>query len=70
MNSRALTAWLSSAQKDMPDVTIEKTDMEDRFAYIVSRAPKNSPSHHVRMISIDDIYCADSESGKANKLCF
>ncbi|MGD9669920.1 MAG: cytochrome c [Hyphomicrobiaceae bacterium] len=39
MNGRALTVWLSSVHKDMPDFIIEKADMENVVAYIGSLAP-------------------------------
>ncbi len=39
MNARALTVWLSSVHKDMPDLIIEQNDMDNLIAYILSLAP-------------------------------
>jgi mono/diheme cytochrome c family protein len=39
MNARALKAWLTSVHKDMPDFIIEKNDIDDLIAYILSLAP-------------------------------
>ena len=39
MNGRALTVWLTSVHKDMPDFIIEKNDMDNLIAYILSLAP-------------------------------
>jgi mono/diheme cytochrome c family protein len=36
MNGRALTVWLTSTHKDMPNLIIERDDMEDLIAYILS----------------------------------
>ena len=43
MNARALKVWLSSVHKDMPDFIIEKSDMENLIAYIISLAPTKRP---------------------------
>jgi len=44
MNGRALAVWLRSTHKDMPDFIIERGDMEDVIAYILSlnRGPQTS----------------------------
>jgi mono/diheme cytochrome c family protein len=39
MNGRALTVWLSSVHKDMPDFIIEKNDMKNLIAFILSLTP-------------------------------
>jgi mono/diheme cytochrome c family protein len=39
MNGRALTVWLSAVHKDMPDFIIEKKDMKNLIAYILSLTP-------------------------------
>jgi mono/diheme cytochrome c family protein len=43
MNARALTVWLGSVHNEMPDFIIEKNDMENVIAYILSLAPKQRP---------------------------
>jgi hypothetical protein len=43
MNARALAVWLSSVHNEMPDFIIEKNDMENVIAYILSLAPKQRP---------------------------
>jgi mono/diheme cytochrome c family protein len=43
MNARALAVWLSSVHNEMPDFIIEKNDMENVIAYILSLAPEQRP---------------------------
>lgn len=39
MNARALTVWLRSVHKDMPDLIIENNDINNLLEYILSLAP-------------------------------